>query len=193
MTTLVHCGTLLATPGKEPLSKHTVAIDNGKVVSVTAGFTAAKSGETLIDLSDHFVLPGLIDCHVHLTGEFGPRHKMDIVEEGPEAIALHAARHARVELRAIGAISRPSRLLFGAAAAANVAIAGFWLAVEGPHAVSMVTAGMLNKQIAGELDLSEITVKIHRRRVMDGMQAGSLAELVKMCERVSFPSRTAKA
>jgi FixJ family two-component response regulator len=59
--------------------------------------------------------------------------------------------------------------------------------------MSMVTAGMLNKQIAGELDLSEITVKIHRRRVMDGMQAGSLAELVKMCERVSFPSRTAKA
>ena len=59
--------------------------------------------------------------------------------------------------------------------------------------MSMVTAGMLNKQIAGELDLSEITVKIHRRRVMDGMQAGSLAELVKMCERVSFPTRTAKA
>ena len=59
--------------------------------------------------------------------------------------------------------------------------------------MSMVTAGMLNKQIAGELDLSEITVKIQRRRVMDGMQAGSLAELVKMCERVAFPSRTAKA
>ena len=43
--------------------------------------------------------------------------------------------------------------------------------------MAMVTAGLLNKQIAGELNLSEITVKIHRRRVMDGMQAGSLAEL----------------
>lgn len=59
--------------------------------------------------------------------------------------------------------------------------------------MSMVTAGLLNKQIAGELNLSEITVKIHRRRVMDGMQAGSLAELVKMCERASFPSWTAKS
>lgn len=58
--------------------------------------------------------------------------------------------------------------------------------------MSMVTAGLLNKQIAAELDLSEITVKIHRRRVMDGMRAGSLAELVKMCERVSFPSWTTK-
>lgn len=54
--------------------------------------------------------------------------------------------------------------------------------------MAMVTAGLLNKQIAGELNLSEITVKIHRRRVMDGMQAGSLAELVKLCERARFRS-----
>ena len=54
--------------------------------------------------------------------------------------------------------------------------------------MAMVTAGLLNKQIAAELNLSEITVKIHRRRVMDGMQAGSLAELVKMCERARFRS-----
>ena len=59
--------------------------------------------------------------------------------------------------------------------------------------MAMVTAGLLNKQIAGELDLSEITVKIHRRRVMDGMQAGSLAELVKMCERAKFLSWSGKA
>src|SRR5580698_455556 len=100
MTTLVHCGTLLATPGKEPLAKQTVAIENGKVVSVAAGVMATKPGDTPIDLSDHFVLPVLIDCHVHLTGEFGPHHKMDVVEEGPEAVALHAARHARVTLDA---------------------------------------------------------------------------------------------
>lgn len=59
--------------------------------------------------------------------------------------------------------------------------------------MAMVTAGLLNKQIAGELNLSEITVKIHRRRVMDGMQANSLAELVKMCERAKFPSWTSPA
>jgi FixJ family two-component response regulator len=59
--------------------------------------------------------------------------------------------------------------------------------------MAMVTAGLLNKQIAAELNLSEITVKIHRRRVMEGMQAGSLAELVKMCERAKFPSWIAPA
>lgn len=54
--------------------------------------------------------------------------------------------------------------------------------------MAMVTAGLLNKQIAGELNLSEITVKLHRRQVMDKMRARSLAELVKLCERVKEPS-----
>lgn len=56
--------------------------------------------------------------------------------------------------------------------------------------MAMVTAGLLNKQIAAELEISEIMVKVHRRRVMDGMRAESLADLVKMCERVKFPSST---
>jgi imidazolonepropionase-like amidohydrolase len=99
-TTLLHAGTLLAEPGREPLAKQTVAIENGRIASLAAGFMAAKNGETLIDLSDRFVMPGLIDCHVHLTGEFGPHHKMEIVEEQPADIALHAARNARVTLEA---------------------------------------------------------------------------------------------
>ncbi len=54
--------------------------------------------------------------------------------------------------------------------------------------MAMVTAGLLNKQIAAELNLSEITVKLHRRQVMEKMQADSLAELVKMYERVKTPA-----
>jgi FixJ family two-component response regulator len=45
-----------------------------------------------------------------------------------------------------------------------------------------VTAGLMNKQIAGLLELSEITVKIHRGHLMKKMEARSLAELVKMAE-----------
>lgn len=100
MTILVHAGMLLAKPGEEPQPKQTIAIEKGRIVSVAPGFTAAKQDDTVVDLSDAFVLPGLIDCHVHLTGEFGPKHKMDIVEESPTAVALHAARHARVTLEA---------------------------------------------------------------------------------------------
>ena len=53
--------------------------------------------------------------------------------------------------------------------------------------MALVTAGLLNKQIAGELNLSEITVKTYRRQMMEKMRAGSLAELVKICERVRLP------
>ena len=50
--------------------------------------------------------------------------------------------------------------------------------------MSLVTSGLLNKQIAAELNLSEITVKLHRRHMLEKMQAESLADLVKMTERI---------
>jgi len=48
--------------------------------------------------------------------------------------------------------------------------------------MGLVTAGLMNKQIAGELGLSEITVKIHRGHVMRKMAARALADLVRMAE-----------
>jgi FixJ family two-component response regulator len=50
--------------------------------------------------------------------------------------------------------------------------------------MDLVTSGLLNKQTASELKLSEITVKLHRRRVLEKMRAQSLAELVKIGERL---------
>jgi FixJ family two-component response regulator len=53
--------------------------------------------------------------------------------------------------------------------------------------MSLVVTGWLNKQIGFELGISEITVKIHRGRAMNKMGAESLAELVRMTERLEFP------
>ncbi len=54
---------------------------------------------------------------------------------------------------------------------------------------ALVVTGMLNKQIAGELGTSEKTIKVHRARVMQKMQADSLASLVRMADRVGIGAR----
>ena len=51
-----------------------------------------------------------------------------------------------------------------------------------------VTAGLLNKQIATKLRLSEITVKVHRGRMMHKMNVPSLAALVRAADRLSRPA-----
>jgi FixJ family two-component response regulator len=53
--------------------------------------------------------------------------------------------------------------------------------------MSLVVSGLLNKQVGGELGISEITVKAHRGKVMQKMKADSLAALVKMAARLRLP------
>jgi len=52
--------------------------------------------------------------------------------------------------------------------------------------MTLVTRGLMNKQVAGELGLSEITVKLYRAQAMRKMGAGTLADLVRMAEQLSL-------
>lgn len=71
--TLVHAGRLLDRPGQAPRGPSTVVVRDGRIVEVRDGFVEASAfpGATVIDLSDRFVLPGLIDSHVHLVSDLG--------------------------------------------------------------------------------------------------------------------------
>jgi imidazolonepropionase-like amidohydrolase len=97
---VIHAGRLLAEPGQPPKSGQSLRISDGKIAEVAAGFLDPPPGARLIDLKDKFVLPGLIDCHVHLTMQLGPGERMRFVEDSDPKVGLDGAHRARITLEA---------------------------------------------------------------------------------------------
>ena len=100
---VVHAGRLLDRPGQAPRGASTVLIRNGKIESVRDGFQDAGTlpGAKVIDLRDKFVLPGLIDSHVHLDSDrAGQEGLIEGLTNGPAYFAYEAAVNARKTLAA---------------------------------------------------------------------------------------------
>lgn len=98
--TVIHAGALLAEPGQPAQPRQSLRVADGKIVAVADGFVDAPDGARVIDLKDAFVLPGLIDCHVHLTMQFGPNHRLTLVESSNPKMGLDGAHRARLTLEA---------------------------------------------------------------------------------------------
>ncbi len=109
--TVVHAGNLLAVPGRAPVQQKSVIIKNGVIHDVRDGYIDPASVcpcAKLIDLSDSFVMPGLVDAHVHFTIQFGGyegrmsdwNSMSDEVILSSSDIALNGAIYARRTLDA---------------------------------------------------------------------------------------------
>ena len=99
-TLFVQAGRLLADPatGKVETAK-TLVLQNGKVTRIVDGYVSEPGG-VVVDLKDSFVLPGLIDSHVHLTGQQSPTSRLDNVTRSPADDAMIGAGFARKTLMA---------------------------------------------------------------------------------------------
>jgi imidazolonepropionase-like amidohydrolase len=99
--TYVHAGQLLDRPGQPPRGASTLVIKDGKIVQVLSGHVAPPADARRIDLSQRFVLPGLIDSHVHLDSDAGGvAALLESVTESQATAAYRAAVNARKTLLA---------------------------------------------------------------------------------------------
>ncbi|WP_442957845.1 amidohydrolase family protein [Phenylobacterium sp.] len=98
--TFVQAGKVLIDPasGKVETAK-TLVVQDGKVVRIADGYVA-DPGASVVDLKDSFVLPGLIDSHVHLTGQQNPNSRLEEVTQSSAEQAMVGARYARRTLMA---------------------------------------------------------------------------------------------
>ena len=102
-TKVIHAGELLAVPGKAPLKEQTVVIVDGKISDIKKGFVSAKSIDkdaTFVDLSKSFVMPGLMDMHVHLQGELGPKNDSEALKMSSQLMQMRSHMFAMKTLNA---------------------------------------------------------------------------------------------
>jgi imidazolonepropionase-like amidohydrolase len=75
--TLIHAGRLIDGVSDRALARMTVRIDGDTIAAVEGGYTAPAGDDVVIDLRNHTVLPGLMDMHTHLTGEYSKNDRLN--------------------------------------------------------------------------------------------------------------------
>ena len=100
-TTFVEAGRLLADPANGVVQRDkTLVIRGNQVVEIRDGFVGDAAQGKVVDLRQAFVLPGLIDSHVHLTSQQNPNGRLENVTESNATQAMIGARYARRTLNA---------------------------------------------------------------------------------------------
>jgi imidazolonepropionase-like amidohydrolase len=120
-TSCVQAGRLLADPASGKVeTARTLIVEGGKIARVEDGYVSAGC-DKVVDLKDSFVLPGLIDSHVHLTSEQGPNAQLEEYTKSKSDLALDGAWNALKTLRAgfttVADLGAPNESIFALRAA----------------------------------------------------------------------------
>ena len=176
--TLVQAGSLLDRPGQAPRGKATVVVDGGKISAVLDGFVGADKypGATIIDLRNQFVLPGLIDSHVHLTNDRGGNDgHLSMYTTSAAAWAYEAAMNAEKTVNAgFTTVRNLGDGPEGITLALRDAVAKGW--TKGPR---ILDAGVSISATAGHMDSRNGNADW----VRDHLHTDNLCDSVESCRR----------
>src|SRR5687767_12412452 len=93
---VIHAGALLDRPGQAPRGPSTIIVRGGRIEAVRDGHVAPPDGARLIDLKGQFVLPGLVDAHVHMFNDDDKmRARLEVLNRDVEDNVLIGVDNAR--------------------------------------------------------------------------------------------------
>jgi len=98
--TLIHAGRLIDGESDRVRTEMTVRVSGSVIKGIEKGYTVASAGDSIVDLRDQTVLPGLMDMHVHLTGQYSPNSRLQRFIMNEADYAFDAAKYARRTLEA---------------------------------------------------------------------------------------------
>ena len=93
--TLIHAGRLIDTEAARVLERQSIVVFGDKVSAVKPGYVDPAGYDRVVDLTQHTVMPGLIDMHVHVSGESSPGAYAERFFQNPADAALHATVYLR--------------------------------------------------------------------------------------------------
>ena len=95
--TILHCGKLIDTKQMQVLTEMSIIIEGNKITDVQKGYMAATGNDKVIDLKNRTVMPGLIDCHVHMDHETNPDRTLRFSQNEAD-IAFGSIQYAKTTL-----------------------------------------------------------------------------------------------
>ena len=169
---VIQADRVLAEPGKAPRGATSIVIEGGKITALLEGRQPGPAGARIIDLGNRFVLPGLIDSHVHLDSDAGGQAALlESLTSSPGLDALRAQWNGMKTLRAGFTTVRNLGDRSGATLALRDAVESGW--VMGPRIIDAgrsisVTSGHMD----GTLSLSdELKVGVSEDNLCNGVDS----------------------
>jgi imidazolonepropionase-like amidohydrolase len=99
--TYLHCGKLIDTQNGKVLTNQTIVVSGKKITAINDGYTDPKSSDdTVINLKNKTVMPGLIDMHVHIESESNPRAYINRFTKNEADVAFGSLKYAKATLMA---------------------------------------------------------------------------------------------